>query len=217
MNVLHIVANPKPVDQSVSKQLSTAFISTLIEKNPDIEITNVDLYQDTPPFLSNKAWRGAWMPVFDPAYEVPADEAKALNYAERQAEMFNAADVLVLTMPMWNFTVPGVMKAWMDQVFSPNRTFKFGPEGLTPLHKIKKVVLLVASGGSYKEGDPRDALTPQVRSLMEFAKITDISIAWADGQNPMFYPDFEDRKQAALEAANEIAEEVAEMAGAPVA
>ena len=55
MNVLHICANPKPTEDSASKQLAITFFSKLIEIDPDIEITNVDLYQDPPPFLSYSA------------------------------------------------------------------------------------------------------------------------------------------------------------------
>jgi len=214
MNVLHICANPKPLQESVSKQLATAFISTLIERNPEVEVTNVDLYQDVPPYLNYKAFRGAWMPVFDAAYEPAKEETAALAYADKHAALVNAADVLVLTMPMWNFTVPAIMKSWMDAVLMPNRTFTFTAEGPKPLHHIRKAVLLVASGGVYKEDDPRDALSPQVRSALAFIGIEDVAVAWADGQTALFFPDHEDRKQAALDAANEIAEDVAELAGA---
>ena len=143
MNVLHICANPKPADQSVSKQLSIAFISRLIEKNADIEINNVDLYQDPPPFLSYAAFRGLWQPALDPTYKPAKDEVKASEYATRHSAMFNEADVLVLTMPMWNFGPPAIMKAWFDQVLTPGKTFEFGlAEGggieIRPLHKVRR-------------------------------------------------------------------------------
>ncbi len=217
MNVLHICANPKPADQSVSKQLSIAFISMLIEKNADIEINNVDLYQDPPPFLSYAAFRGLWQPALDPTYKPAKDEVKASEYATRHSAMFNEADVLVLTMPMWNFGPPAIMKAWFDQVFTPGKTFEFGlAEGggivIRPLHKVRRVVLLVSSGGSYHEGDPRDALTPMVRSLFAFIGVTEITISWADGQTALIYGDHEERKQTAIDAATETAEDIAEEA-----
>ena len=133
MNVLHICANPKPTEESVCKQLSISFISTLIEKNPDIEVNNVDLYQDPPPFLTYAAYRGIWNPAFDPAYKPTREEQKAVEYADRHAKNFNEADVLVLTMPMWNFSVPAIMKGWIDQIMAPNRTFVFEGEYPTPV------------------------------------------------------------------------------------
>lgn len=214
MNILHVCANPKPIEQSVSKQLAARFFGKLMELNPDVELNNVDLYQDKPPYYSNDLFRRCWNPVFDPAYEPTKAEEAATNYAQKQADLVKQADVLVLTMPMWNFTVPGVMKAWMDQVLSPGLTFDITAEGPKPLHNVTAIILLVASGGIYKEDDDRDALTRQVRAAFGFIGISDIRIAWADGQNPLFFNDSEARRETAFEAAEELAEELAEESAA---
>ncbi len=212
MNILHVCANPKPTEESVSKQLAAAFFGKMIELRPDVELVNVDLYDEKPPFYSYELYKRAWYPVADESYEPSKAEDMAINYAAKQAEAFNAADVLVLTMPMWNFTVPAIMKAWMDQILCPNLTFTISPEeGVKPLHKIKSVVLLVASGGVYKEDDDRDALSSQVRSAFGFVGIDDIEIVWADGQNSLFNMDSDARKEMAIEAATETAEDIAEI------
>jgi FMN-dependent NADH-azoreductase len=217
MNILHVCANPKPTEESVSKQLAAAFFGKIIELRPDVELVNVDLYEEKPPFYSYELYKRAWYPVFDASYEPSKAEEMAVNYASKQAEAFNSADVLVLTMPMWNFSVPAIMKAWMDQVLSPNLTFKISPEeGVKPLHKVKSIVLLIASGGVYKEDDERDALSRQVRSAFGFIGIEDVEIVWADGQNPLFNMDHNERKDMAIEAAAEIAEDIAELELAPV-
>jgi FMN-dependent NADH-azoreductase len=209
---LHICANPKPTEESVSKQLAAAFFGKLIELRPDVELVNTDLYDDKPPYYSYELYKRAWFPVFDESYEPSKAEEMAMNYASRHAEAFNEADVLVLTMPMWNFTVPAIMKAWMDQILSPGLTFSISKEeGVKGLHKIKSVVLLVASGGVYKENDDRDALTRQVRNAFGFIGIDDIEIVWAEGQNPLFFDNFEENKAMAVEAAAEIAEDIAEL------
>ncbi len=216
MNVLHVCANPKPTEESVSKQLAAAFFGKLIELRPDVDLVNVDLYDEKPPFYSYELYKRAWYPVFDESYEPSKAEEMAVNYAAKQAEAFNEADVLVLTMPMWNFTVPAIMKAWMDQVLCPSLTFTISPEeGVKPLHKIKSIVLLVASGAVYKEDDERDALTRQVRAAFGFIGIDDVEIVWADGQNPLFNMDADQRKEMALEAAGETAEDIAELELAP--
>ena len=89
------------------------------------------------------------------------------NYADAQIEKFNDADILVLTMPMWNYSVPAIMKAWIDQVLLPGKTFSINKEeGINGLHKIKRIVLLVSSGAAYKEDDDRDALSRQVRHML---------------------------------------------------
>ena len=212
MNVLHICANPKPTEESASKQLAAAFFGKLIELRPDVELVNTDLYDEKPPYYSYELYKRAWYPIFDESYEPSKAEEMAMNYAAKQAEAFNAADVVVLTMPMWNFTVPAIMKAWMDQILCPNLTFTISPEeGVKPLHKVKSIVLLVASGAVYKEDDDRDALTRQARAAFGFIGIDDIEIVWADGQNPLFNMDSDQRKEMALEAAAEIAEDIAEL------
>jgi len=212
MNILHVCANPKPTEESVSKQLAAAFFSKIIELRSDIELVNVDLYDEKPPFYSYELYKRAWYPVFDGSYEPSKAEEMAMNYAVKQSEDFNKADVLVLTMPMWNFTVPAIMKAWMDQVLCPGLTFSISKEeGIKPLHKIKSVVLLVASGGVYKEDDDRDALTRQVRNAFGFIGIEDVEVVWAEGQNPLFFDNHEENKEIAIEAAAEIAEDIAEL------
>ncbi|MCU0858288.1 MAG: NAD(P)H-dependent oxidoreductase [Pontiellaceae bacterium] len=210
MNILHVCANPKPVEQSVSKQLAASFFGKLLELNPDVELNNIDLYQDKPPYYSNDLFRRMWMPVFDPVYEPSKAEDAAMNYAQKQIDELKKADVLVLTMPMWNFSVPGVMKAWMDQVLAPGLMFELTDNGPKPLHNITTLVLLVSSGGIYKENDSRDALTRQITAAFGFIGITDIRIAWADGQNPIFFSDSAVRRDMAFEAAEELAEELAE-------
>jgi len=213
MNVLHVCANPKPTEESVSKQLAAAFFGKIIELCPDVELTNVDLYEEKPPFYTYELYKRAWRPLTDESYEPSKPEEMAMNYARRQAELFNAADVLVLTMPMWNFSVPGVMKTWIDQVLTPGLTFEIDSETkeVKPLHRIKSVVLLVASGSAYKEGDERDALTGLIRTAFGFAGIDAVEVAWAEGQGPLSFGDGEANKQMALEAAVEIAEDVAEL------
>jgi len=211
MNILHICANPKPTDESVTKQMATAFFVKLAEKNIDYDLVNVDLYQEPPPFVSNEEYRGFWFPVFIDGYQATDEEVEAMAYAKEQGEYFRQADVLVLTTPMWNYSIPAILKAWIDQVLAPGITFKMEKDGPMPLHSIKQIVVLAASGGIYKEEDPRDCLTTQIREAFSFIGIDNISTAWADGQNPLLFDDCSLRKAFAIESAQDLAEEVADM------
>ena len=153
-----------------------------------------------------------WYPVFNSEYAPNKAEEMSTNYADAQIEKFNDADILVLTMPMWNYSVPAIMKAWIDQVLLPGKTFSINKEeGINGLHKIKRIVLLVSSGAAYKEDDDRDALSRQVRHAFEFVGINEIDVVWAEGQNPMFFDNAEESKSFAIEAAIEAAEDIAEM------
>ncbi len=210
MNVLHVCADPKPTEESASKQLAVAFFKTLAMNNPDVNIINVDLYEDPPPFLNYEALRGLWFPVFIEGHQPTDSERAAGKYGVDQGVLFNESDAIVLTIPMWNFSAPAILKAWMDQVLSPSVTFTMDKSGVRPLHKVRKLIMLVSSGEVFKEDDPRDALTPMIQSAFAHAGITDLSIAWADGQYTQQFSDAEQRKQMAIEAAEELAEEIIE-------
>ncbi len=208
MNVLHICADPKPTEESVSKQMATTFFTKLIEQDPELEITNNDLYENPPPYLDYDAYRGLWFPVLIEGYQATDADLAAFTYAREQAEAFNQADILVLTCPMWNYSVPGILKSWIDQVLNPGLVFDMYKGKPRPTHKVKHLVLLVSSGETFKEGDPHDALSPLVETAFGKIGIENIHIAWADGQDPLTHIDCEPRKRLALEAVEEIAEDI---------
>ena len=208
MKIVNIVANPKPTSESSSKLEAQAFFDVLEPENKEWEYEEIDLYQDPPPFYDYDQYRYFWAPVFDPSYDPTEKEKRAVEYAQRQARIFNEADILVLTAPMWNFGIPGILKTWIDQVLSPGLTFTLGTAGVKGLHKIKKVLLMTSSGGVYgKDGRP-DTLLPQVKSAFGFVGIDDVDVVWADGQNPFFFKDHEERKSKAIEGARDLAREM---------
>jgi FMN-dependent NADH-azoreductase len=211
MNVLHILANPRPVEESTSKQLAAAFFGRLIERNPEVTVNNVDLYSEPPPYLSLDAWRYFYQGSIDPSYKPTRAQENAANYARTQGEALSQADVLVITVPMWAGSAPAIFKAWLDQVMQPGIMYTFGAEGVKPLHQLRRVVVLVASGDVYKESDPRDGLTTMLQNNFGFIGVTDISYAWADGQEKTMYADGEERKQLAIEAAQDLADEISEL------
>mgnify|MGYP001765674584 FL=1 len=212
MNVLHVIANPRPAETSSSKKLAFEFFAALTEKNPDVVVNNVDLYQNKPPFVSAEALNYFWGPVANPAYIPSKAEETAANFSNNNAQALMDADVLVLTMPVWLNGMPSILKAWLDQVVVPGKMFTFGAEGLIPTHHLRTVVLLVSSDQVYKEDDVRDGLTPAIRAIFAYIGVDDIQIAWADGQDASRHFDSEQRREMAIEAAREIAEDVAEMA-----
>lgn len=211
MNVLHVIANPRPAETSCSKKLALEFFTTLTEKNPDVIVNNIDLYQNKPPFVSAEALNYFWGPVADPSYIPSKAEETAANYSNNNAQALVDADVLVLTLPVWLNSMPSILKAWIDQVMVPGKLFNVGPDGPVPTHHVRTVVLLVSSDQVYKEGDEMDGLTPAIRAIFGYIGVDDIQIAWADGQDTVRHFDSAERFSMAAEAAREIAEEVAEL------
>ena len=212
MNVLHVIANPRPAETSSSKKLAFEFFAALTEKNPDVVVNNVDLYQNKPPYVSAEALNYFWGPVANPAYIPSKAEETAANFSNNNAQALMDADVLVLTMPVWLNSMPAILKAWLDQVLVPGKMFEFGAEGLVPTHHLRTVVLLVSSDQVYKEGDVRDGLTPAIRAIFAYIGVEDVQIAWADGQDASRHFDSEQRREMAIEAAREIAEDIATLA-----
>ncbi len=212
MNVLHVIANPRPAETSTSKKLAFEFFAALTEKNPDVVVNNLDLYQNKPPYVSAEALNYFWGPVADPAYIPTKAEEAAANFSNNNAQALVDADVLVLTLPVWLNSMPAILKAWLDQVFVPGKMFNLGPEGVVPTHHLRSVVLLVSSDQVYKEGDLRDGLTPALRAIFAFIGVDDLQIAWADGQDAVRHFDSEQRREMAIEAAREIAEDLAALA-----
>lgn len=211
MKILHVVANPKPTAESGSKQVTEAFFEALKRAGCRATVKKVDLYRDPPPFFTYDEYRRFWYPVFQMDYKPSAAEKKATRYAVKHGKLFNEADVLVITTPMWNFTVPGILKAWMDQVLSPGLTFTIGPAGVVALHKIQRVIVLTASGGAYDPDDRRNNLTYQVKTAFGFVGVEAMDVAWADGQNPFFYKDCVQRKAKAIQTAKALAQKLAAM------
>ena len=212
MNVLHVIANPRPAETSASKKLAFEFFAALTEKNPDVVVNNVDLYQNKPPYVSAEALNYFWGPVANPAYIPTKAEETAANFSNNNAQALIDADVLVLTMPVWLNSMPSILKAWLDQVLVPGKMFSFGAEGPIPTHHLKTVVLLVSSDQVYKEGDLRDGLTPALRAIFAYIGVEDLQIAWADGQDTARHFDSAERREMAIEAAREIAEDIATLA-----
>lgn len=209
MNILHVIANPKPEAESASKQLTAAFFAELKKAKPSVTVKEVDLYADPPPFYTYDVYRHFWYPVFDASYKPSARESLASAYALEQCALLKAADVVVLTSPMWNFSMPAILKAWLDQVIMPNHTFNISSSGVKGLHAVRKVVLLAASGGVYEPGDAREHLGAEVRTAFGFMGVTDVDIAWAEGQNPFFFADHAERKAKAVSAAAALGKAVA--------
>lgn len=210
MKVLHVIASPSKTEESVSKQLAMEFFNALMENDPEVDINNLELYQNKPPFLSAEALGYFWKPVSEPGYTPSKQEEMAVNYSHNNAPALQEADVLVITTPVWTNGMPAILKAWLDQVIVPGAMFDVGPEGIRPLHHLRTVVLLASSGDVYKEDDPSDGLTPAIRAAFAYIGVDDLQIAWADGQDKARHADAAARYAVAVEAAKEIAEDLAQ-------
>lgn len=175
-NILRIDASARN-SGSTTRQLTDKLVSHLIEQGYGANVVQRDLAL-TPPALLTEGWVGA--NFTDDADR--SDEQKALlaSSDELIAEL-EAANTIVIGVPVYNFAIPASLKAWVDLIARARRTFRYtesGPEGLL---KDKKAYLVVASGG-VPVGSDYDFATGYLRHVLGFVGITDVTIIAADQQ-----------------------------------
>jgi FMN-dependent NADH-azoreductase len=136
-------------------------------------------------------------------------EAAALKDAARLSDALTdellASDLLVIATPMWNFGIPSALKAWIDLVVRPGRTFQYGEQGVVGLAQGKKAIILIASGGVFTQGPWRewDFVEPYLRQILGFIGITDVEAVRIEGMN------IPDLAGAAVSKANKAVAELA--------
>lgn len=168
-SILRIDASARR-EGSVSRDLA----DRIIARFPDARIISRDLAPGLP--LIDETWIGA---NFTPADERSADQRDVLALSDRLIAELDAADTLVIGLPIYNFGVPAALKAWVDQVARAGVTFRYtanGPEGLLT---GKRAIVAVASGGT-EAGSEIDFATGYIRHVLGFIGITDVEFVTAD-------------------------------------
>jgi FMN-dependent NADH-azoreductase len=176
--ILLIQSSPRGAN-SFSSKLSMAIVESLKTKNLDSTVTTRDLTAHPVPHLEETHLAA----FFSPPETHTTESKKAIHHSEESiAELMNA-DVIVIGVPMYNFSIPSVLKAWIDHICRAGHTFKYsssGPEGLV---KGKKVYLAVATGGVYSEGPMKsfDFTEPYLKSVLGFLGMTDVTTVRVEG------------------------------------
>ncbi|MEM1389355.1 MAG: NAD(P)H-dependent oxidoreductase [Pseudomonadota bacterium] len=170
--ILRIDASPRG-DNSITRALTDRLINRL-QADGAGKVIQRDL--TTPLPYVDELWIGA--SFTEEAKRNPAQEA-ALALSDALIEELKRADTIILGVPIYNFGVPAVLKAWIDQVARAGVTFTFseaGPEGLL---KGKRAFVTVASGGT-EVGSPIDYTTGYLRHFLGFIGISDVTLIAAD-------------------------------------
>ena len=181
MKLLHIDSSILGT-HSATRELGAALVSSWRERQPSIEVEYVDLAREPLGDMTGAliAARSA-APV-----AASADLQLDIERSERALADFLAADVIIVGAPMYNFSIPTQLKAWIDRIAVAGKTFRYtekGPEGLA---KGKKVIVISARGGMYGAGSPAAALDFQenyLRGVFGFLGVTDVEFVRAEGLN----------------------------------
>jgi FMN-dependent NADH-azoreductase len=165
MKLLHIDASVLG-DNSVSRHLTAAVVARFKQQIEGLQIDYRDLDANPVPHLRSSSL-------------AKADAAEAAD-AEQVLEQFLAADIVVIGAPMYNFSIPSTLKAWIDRVAVAGRTFKYTENGPIGLAGGKRVIVVSSRGGIYTDS-PADFQEPFLRQVFAFMGIDNVEFVRAEG------------------------------------
>ncbi|GLR68303.1 FMN-dependent NADH-azoreductase [Acidocella aquatica] len=198
--ILMIDVSPRGKD-SASRAVAETLVARLTVLYPSARLIRRDLAAEPLPHLDGITLRA--ITTRDPV------EAEQLQAAARQSDQLTGelldSDLLVIAAPMWNFGVPSALKAWIDLVVRPGRTFRYAAGEVLGLAKDKKAILVLASGGVFTEGPwrPWDFVEPYLRQILGFIGIVDVQTVRVEGMN------IPELAISAVPKANKVVEELA--------
>ena len=174
LKVLRVDSSAR-AENSTTRKLTESLLAHLSEGH-NLDVTLRDVAKGLP--FVTPDWVGA--NFTDPA-ERSAEQAKSLTQSDALIAEVQAADVLVIGVPVYNFGVPAALKAWIDMIARARETFKYTETGPVGLLTDKKAYLVVASGGTEVES-AIDFATPYMKHVMGFIGITDVTVISAGQQ-----------------------------------
>ena len=167
--VLHIDASAR-TQNSITRELSAKVVDRL---SPETVVRR-DLAQPLP--LISETWVNA---NFTPADDRDAEQRDVLSLSDTLVQELQDADTIVIGVPIYNFSVPAVLKAWIDQVARAGVTFQYTENGPKGLLEGKRAIIVVASGGT-PVGSEIDFATGYLQHVLGFIGIHDIELVKAD-------------------------------------
>tara|TARA_R110002073_G_scaffold29086_9_gene91912 strand:+ start:15899 stop:16552 length:654 start_codon:yes stop_codon:yes gene_type:complete len=172
-HILHINASSL-YDGSQTRKLSQYLVEQITANTPGTTITSRDVAEGLP--FIDEAWVTA---NFTPAEDHRADQKETLTLSDQLIEELIESDIIIMAVPLYNFSIPASLKAWIDQVARVRKTFHYTEEGPKGLLTDKKAYLIAASGGTAIGGE-LDFATPYLKHILAFMGITDVTIIAAD-------------------------------------
>ena len=178
MQLLHI-DSAITGDQSVSRQLTARTVAAWQAAHPGTTVQYLDLAQQAPSHLSAQS-------LGFRTGQAAATEAERNENALSEAlvSQFLASDVIVIGAPLYNFSIPSQLKAWIDRLAQAGRTFKYTDKGPVGLAGGKTIIVASSRGGVYSTSEGGQAMEHQesyLKAVFGFFGITDVRIVRAEG------------------------------------
>ena len=175
MNILQINSSARR-DASHSTRLASQLVRRLREANPEATLTVRDLNNPAHPTLDEDGLAA----LFTPADQRTPEQAARVARDDALIAEIQAADVVVLGVPMYNFGVPVQLKNWIDAISRAGVTFRYSAQGPEGLLKDKKVYVALTRGGKYRN-TPSDTQVPYLQTVFTFLGMTDVHFVYAEG------------------------------------
>lgn len=173
-HILEISASARD-EGSMSRLLTRDLLKALEDRYGDITVTRRNVAEGLP--FVDADWAVA---TNTPEEERSDAQRRTLAFSDELVQELMAADILVIGAPIYNFSIPATLKAWIDMIARVRLTFRYTENGPVGLLKGKKAYVLTPSGG-VPVGSPVDFATPYLRHALSFVGITEVHIVGAQG------------------------------------
>jgi FMN-dependent NADH-azoreductase len=184
--LLHL--DSSPLESAVSRELTKEFVATWKAAHPDGTVIYRDLAR-----TQNQPLDAQWIySVYTPDSARTPEQQAALTLSNELISELEKADEYVFGVSMHNFTIPGTLKLWLDQIIRKDETFTYGATGPQGLLIGKKATFLVATGGIYQLGTPTGAynfIEPYLKTVFGFLGVTDATFVTAGGTQKLMSPE----------------------------
>jgi len=175
MNILQINSSARSTG-SESTRLADALVAKLSAANPGAAVTRRDLAAQPHTVLDEAALQA----LFTPADQRSAEQAARVALDDAMIAQVQAADVIVIGAPTYNFGVTAQLKTWFDAIARAGVTFKYGPTGPVGLLTGKKVYVALSRGGIHRDG-PSDTQLAHLKIFLNFVGLSDVQYVFAEG------------------------------------
>ncbi|MEL6323109.1 MAG: NAD(P)H-dependent oxidoreductase [Pseudomonadota bacterium] len=173
LTVLNIQASARRAG-SITRDLSDSFLADLQQRHSSLRVITRDVADGLP--LVTERWVQA---NFTPEADRTAEQRETLALSDSLIDELEAADLIVIGAPMYNFGVPAALKAWIDLVARARKTFEYTANGPKGLLQGKRAVIITATGGVPVNAEV-DFATPYLRHALAFIGITDVDLIAAE-------------------------------------
>jgi FMN-dependent NADH-azoreductase len=176
--ILHLISSIQG-NESYSHKLSKAIVEKVVEKYPGSIVEDVNLNDLDIPHLSPLILQS----MYTPGDQLTAEAKESIRYSDEAVQQLMASDIIVIGAPLYNYTIPSTLKAWIDHITRAGVTFGYSPNGPVGLVTGKKVYVAMASGGIYSEGPSKenDFVAPYLKAFLGLLGMTDLTVFRAEG------------------------------------